>query len=136
MLDEQSAGAVVFYRGEKTEYLLLLATYWGFPKGLIEPGEDEPTAALREIREETGLEVDLLNGFRTVDAYWYRRGQQRIQKHAIYFVAQARTRDAHISHEHEKIGWFEYNAAMANLDFVNLRETLRKANEFLLKRKV
>ena len=54
MAIEKSAGAVVFHRGKQTEYLLLLSTYWGFPKGRIEPGEDERTAALREIKEETG----------------------------------------------------------------------------------
>ncbi|MBI5302256.1 MAG: NUDIX domain-containing protein [Chloroflexi bacterium] len=131
---ERSAGAVVFHRGERIEFLLLLATYWGFPKGLIEPGEDEPTAALREIREETGLSVALLDGFRTVDEYWYRRGDARIKKQAIYFVAESPSRAARISHEHLDIAWLDYNTAMARLDFVNLRETLRKANEFVLKR--
>ncbi len=130
-VSERSAGAVVFHRGEHLGFLLLLSTYWGFPKGLIEPGEDETTAALREIREETGLSVALLAGFRTVDEYWYRRGDLRIKKQAIYFVAESLTRDARISHEHDQLAWFDYNSAMAHLDFVNLRETLRKANEFL-----
>jgi len=131
---ERSAGAVVFHRGERIEYLLLLSTYWGFPKGLIEPGEDEATAALREIREETGLSVALLAGFRTVDEYWYRRGDARIKKQAIYFAAESPTCEARISHEHYELAWLDYNSAMARLDFVNLRETLRKANEFVIKR--
>ena len=129
---EKSAGAVVFYRGAQIEYLLLLSKYWGFPKGLIEPGEDELTAARREIREETSLQVTLLDGFRDVDRYWYRRrNQERVQKQAIYFCAEAHSRDARLSHEHTDLAWLDYNAAMARLDFVNLRETLRKANEFL-----
>jgi len=132
---ERSAGAVVFHRGPRIEYLLLLSTYWGFPKGLIEPGENEATAALREVREETGLSVTLLAGFRTVDEYWYRRGDARIRKQAIYFVAEAPTRAARLSHEHDDMAWLDYNSALARLDFVNLRETLRKANEFVVKRK-
>lgn len=54
----RAAGAVVFRRSERGIQLLLLRAYknWDFPKGLVEPGENELDAAKREVREETGLE--------------------------------------------------------------------------------
>jgi len=53
----RAAGAVVFRRSERGIRLLLLRAYqnWDFPKGLVEPGENELEAAKREVREETGL---------------------------------------------------------------------------------
>jgi len=53
----RAAGAVVFRRGERGIRLLLLRAYknWDFPKGLVEPGENELDAARREVTEETGL---------------------------------------------------------------------------------
>jgi len=53
----RAAGAVVFRRSERGIRLLVLRAYknWDFPKGLVEPGEDELAAAKREVREETGL---------------------------------------------------------------------------------
>jgi 8-oxo-dGTP pyrophosphatase MutT (NUDIX family) len=53
----RAAGAVVFRRSERGIRLLVLRAYqnWDFPKGLVEPGEDELAAARREVREETGL---------------------------------------------------------------------------------
>jgi 8-oxo-dGTP pyrophosphatase MutT (NUDIX family) len=53
----RAAGAVVFRRGERGIRLLLLRAYqnWDFPKGLVEPGEDQLAAARREVEEETGL---------------------------------------------------------------------------------
>lgn len=131
MAIEKSAGAVVFFRGKQIEYLMLLSTYWGFPKGLVDPGEDERTTALREIREETGLDATLLDGFRVLDRYWYRRGKERIQKQAVYFLAEAHSRDTQISWEHKDSAWLPFDAAIARLEFEGLRETLRKANEFL-----
>jgi 8-oxo-dGTP pyrophosphatase MutT (NUDIX family) len=53
----RAAGAVVFRRSEHGIRILVLRAYknWDFPKGLVEPGEDELAAARREVREETGL---------------------------------------------------------------------------------
>jgi 8-oxo-dGTP pyrophosphatase MutT (NUDIX family) len=53
----RACGAVVFRRSERGIRLLLLRAYknWDFPKGLVEPGENELDAAKREVREETGL---------------------------------------------------------------------------------
>jgi 8-oxo-dGTP pyrophosphatase MutT (NUDIX family) len=138
---ERSAGAVVFHvegaenRPQEIKYLLLLSTYWGFPKGLIEGGEDERAAAVREVREETGLVVALIEGFRQVDDYWYRRHDQRIHKQAIYFLAEAPDEQVTISWEHKEWVWLNLAQAMERLAFPGLRQVLASANEFLLKRR-
>ncbi len=135
MITEKSAGAIVFHRSEQLEYLLLFSNFWGFPKGHIERGESEQDAALREIREETGLDVKLIEGFRAVDDYWYQRKGERIKKQAVFFLAEATNRDSKISWEHEEMAWLSFDEAIERLKFKNLREILTKANEFLLNRK-
>lgn len=131
MYSEISAGAVIFYRTDPIQYLLLLSTYWGFPKGRVEQGEDERTAALREVREESGLDVALIEGFRHVDDYWYQRQGQRIHKQAVFFVAQAPSRASKISWEHDDMVWLPYDQALERLKFAGLKELLTKANEFV-----
>lgn len=53
----RAAGAVVFRRTERGIRILVLRAYknWDFPKGTVDPGEDQLHAAKREIAEETGL---------------------------------------------------------------------------------
>lgn len=53
----RAAGAVVFRRSDRGIRLLVLRAYknWDFPKGLVEPGEDQLATARREVQEETGL---------------------------------------------------------------------------------
>jgi 8-oxo-dGTP pyrophosphatase MutT (NUDIX family) len=131
---EKSAGAVVFHRGAQIEYLVLLASYWGFPKGHIEPGEDERAAARREVREEAGLDVTFLDDFRAADEYAFLRQGESVQKQSIYFLAEARERNARLSREHSDLAWLPFDAALARLAYEGGRAILRKANEFLLKR--
>jgi 8-oxo-dGTP pyrophosphatase MutT (NUDIX family) len=54
----RAAGVVVFRRTGKGIYFLVLRAYnnWDFPKGLVEPGEEQLAAAKRELKEETGLD--------------------------------------------------------------------------------
>ncbi len=131
MATEISAGAVVFYRGDPIEYLLLFSTYWGFPKGHIEAGESERTAALREVREETGLRVTLLDSFRQVDAYTFSRRGTIVQKRSVYFLGQARDRKSRLSREHSDMAWLPFDDALERLKYEGGRAILRAANRFL-----
>jgi len=53
----RAAGAVVFRRTDRGVRVLVLRAYrnWDFPKGMVDPGEDQLDAAKREVAEETGL---------------------------------------------------------------------------------
>src|SRR5690606_37487395 len=58
-VEERSAGGIVFRARDGVPHVLLIRDpyrNWGLPKGHLENGEDEAAAALREVREETGLE--------------------------------------------------------------------------------
>ena len=60
-----SAGAFIFRNGEKGRELLMVEGKcgWALPKGHIEYGETPEEAAVREVREETGIEAEILPGF-------------------------------------------------------------------------
>lgn len=96
-------------------YLLLRAyQYWDFPKGKVEPGETPLQAALREVKEETGLErLDFRWGYDFVETGPYARG-----KVARYYIAE--TRDAEVvltivpalgRAEHHEYRWMPYDGA-------------------------
>ena len=131
MTFEKSAGAVVFYRSERIEYLLLHSNYWGFPKGRRESGEDERQTALREVSEEAGLAVKIIDGFREVDAYTFWCKGHPVEKESVYFVAEARDRNSRLSWEHDAMAWLAFDEALARLGYEGGRRILRQANQFL-----
>lgn len=87
MKEEKSCGAVLLRRESKGLEVLLVrhrnGSHWSFPKGHVEQGEQERQTALREIREETGLEARLLPEFRTQVAYSPKPG---VWKQVVYFA--------------------------------------------------
>lgn len=134
----KSAGAVVFHRRkEKCFYLLLRHTEpifrhsWGFPKGTMEPGETETETALREVQEETDLHVKVVPGFRETITYAFRDRGYLIKKTVVYFLGEAKSGRAKVSHEHEALEWLPYEKAVRRLTFENARNVLQKANKFL-----
>ncbi len=139
MDEEYSAGAVVFYAEEGVlEYLILHYEegHWDFPKGHIEEGETPLDAMFREIKEETGLDVELVEGFQTKYDYKFRAKYDNFRlKHKTVqmYLARARTKDVRLSHEHVGYEWLEYMDALKRLSYENGREILRRAHEFILK---
>ena len=77
MADEKACGAIIFTNENNVRKYILLCGhgiykgYYGFPKGHVEEGETERETALREVKEETGLDVVLYDDFRPVP--WQKR---------------------------------------------------------------
>lgn len=135
MVDERSAGAVIVNAtGAEPEYLLLhyTAGHWDFPKGNIEAGESEKEAAVREIREETGItDAEFIGGFRHTVSYRYSKGRRLVHKEVIFFLARTKTSSVTISHEHVGYAWKKYDDAMKQLTFQNAKNLLASARAFM-----
>ena len=133
---EKSCGAVVVCTdGGRRRYLLTrsLRGVWGFPKGHVEGNETEHETALREIREETGLDVSFAGDFRETDAYLIvRKGRQPIDKHVVFFLAgyEGQTPVPQAS-EIARIALLDYEKAMKKLTFEGTKRVLAAAQRFL-----
>ena len=133
---EKSCGAVVYCR-EDNEIKYVLACersgYWVFPKGHMEAGETEHQTALREIKEETGLDVTFVDGFYGKDEHnLAREGRPNTIKQTVYFLAKCDT-SKFIAQESEisKIELLDYESAMAKLQFDSFKNILKQVHEFL-----
>ena len=127
---EKSCGAVVIRRVKGGCLTLLIqhrGGHWGFPKGHVEAQETEEETAIREIREETGLEVELDNNFRQSVIYSPR---EYIQKEVIYFTAITDTRETIPQPEEiRRAEWFTFDEASAQLTHDNDIQILRNAQK-------
>jgi len=133
---EKSCGAVVYKTSNKgIKYLLLnsigLDSYWGFPKGHMEYSETEEETALREVFEECGLKVNLIDGFRATDKY---NIDNFIEKEVVLFLGEADNSLIKIQVEEiEDYRWCNYEEAKSLLTYESGRRILSDTNKFLCK---
>ena len=80
---EKSCGAVIF-DGDKVLVIQQVKGHWGFPKGHVEDGETEVETALREIKEETNLDVEINENYRYIERY---SPKEDVEKDVVFFVA-------------------------------------------------
>lgn len=134
MTHEYSCGAVVFtLQSGELRYVIIRQRdgSYGFPKGHMEAGETVPQTALREIREEVGLQVRLVEGFSQKVSYPLPQ-KRSVLKHVTYLLASFE--DQEIVIEPKELRGAEllsYEAALSRLQHESSREVLRKANTFL-----
>jgi 8-oxo-dGTP pyrophosphatase MutT (NUDIX family) len=99
---------------------------WTLPKGAREEGETVAETALREVREETGLEAELIGPLDTID-YWFVWAPERTRYHKFvhYFLMRFAGGDfSQRDHEMEDAAWFEPDEARRRMAFANERRLL------------
>lgn len=139
MADEKACGAIIFTNeGNVRKYLILrgVGAYqsdYGFPKGHVEEGETERETALREVKEETGLDIVLYDDFRTVDEHALaREGRPNDKKTNVYFLAEYHDQEL-VAQKSEvsEIVLMDYQEAMRCIQYEESRRELTEAEEYL-----
>jgi 8-oxo-dGTP pyrophosphatase MutT (NUDIX family) len=127
-----SAGGVIFRRiGNKFEVALVSrGKVWYLPKGLIERGESAEETALREVREETGLEGELVGKIGEIN-YSFFSGKRYLKTVHFYLLNYVGgSVEAH-DFEGERVKWFSASDAVGVLTYVNEKRILARAVEML-----
>jgi 8-oxo-dGTP pyrophosphatase MutT (NUDIX family) len=103
VIREFSAGGVALRRFRGRHFVAAVrvkdGTVLALPKGHIDPGESAAQAAAREVREEAGIEAELIEKLGDV-RYWYHRDGQRVLKVVSFFLFRYRSGSVR-DHDHE-----------------------------------
>jgi 8-oxo-dGTP pyrophosphatase MutT (NUDIX family) len=137
--DQISAGGVV-YRGaaENVEVIIVQVVpelRWQLPKGVIDEGETNEQAALREVREEAGVDAEIVKFIETSE-YWFtveRDGEmKRCHKFVHFFLMRYVAGDVR-DHDHEvaEARWVPIETALEMFTFDSDREVVRKARDLI-----
>jgi 8-oxo-dGTP pyrophosphatase MutT (NUDIX family) len=100
---------------------------WTLPKGTPNPDETTEQTALREVAEETGLEVRIVRPFDSI-AYSFVQGRTRINKTVHYFLMVPTGGDlARHDHEFAEVRWIGFDEAPGLLTFETERALVARA---------
>ena len=138
---EFSAGGVVVRRQEEAWQCIVIVpsrrsasgrSLLALPKGHPDGDESPQQAALREVREETGVEADVDGQLGEV-RYWYQRDGRRISKSVRFFLLRWRAGDpeAHVDHEIDAARWMPLGEAARALSHKGEREMTVRALSIL-----
>ena len=121
---EKSCGCIII----KNKKVLLVyeknRNFWGFPKGHMEDGETEIETALREVKEEVGLDVEIDKERRYTLNYVIR---DEIDKTTVLYIAKAKNDEIIMQeNEIENIRWCSFEEALNTLTFDNWKEMFKK----------
>ena len=129
-----SAGGIVLREGGTGHQLVLGkrrhdrdGVTWSLPKGTPVPDETTEETALREVGEETGLEVRILAPVGPIEYFFVQSGT-RIHKTVHYFLKEAVGGDmAHHDHEFEDVRWVDLADAETLMSFPTERDIVARA---------
>ena len=131
MKQEKSCGCVVL--NEKNQVLLIHhnAGHWDFPKGHVEEGETEVQTAIREVKEETNIDVEVNEKYRYTVEY---SPKEDVIKEVVYFLAKnISNNELPQLEEVSEVNWFKYEDAIKKITYDNAREILIKLKDDLRK---
>ena len=128
-----SAGGVVYRNQDGTIEFALCGRRtpqtWSLPKGTPEPGESMEETALREVREETGLNVELGESLGSI-GYWFVRAADGVRcKKTVHFYLMTPTGGALDEHdpEFDEVRWFSAQEALRIMTYPNEQRIAEQA---------
>ncbi len=125
-----AGGVVVRGSGDDLEVVLAGRTSdgtWVFPKGTPDDGESIEATAVREVREETGLDVSIVAPLGLTD-YWFAVPGQRVHKFVHFFLMRAAGGDvSQHDREYDDVRWVPARDARRMLSYQTYREVLERA---------
>ena len=140
-LDQISSGGVAFRWQDSNLEVAIVSVKpslrWQLPKGIVDPGESPEGTAVREVREEAGIETDLFQLIETIE-YWYRSTKYgkpvRFHKFVHFYLLQYQSGNV-TDHDHEvaEAKWVSFEEAIEMLAFKSEREVVEKAREMIAK---
>lgn len=121
---EKSCGCIIIKNGKVLLVYEKNRNFWGFPKGHMEDGENEVQTALREVKEEVGLDVDIDVNKRYTINYII---NNEIDKTTVLFIAHP-INDNIIMQESEieNTKWCNFDEVLNTLTFDNWKEMFKK----------
>ncbi len=135
--DIVSSGGIVYRIGEAGPEIALVGRsaehLWGIPKGTPRAGESLDQTAVREVTEETGLEVAIERKVGEIE-YWFSRVEQGIRFHKRvhhYLMVPTGGDIANHDHEYDLVRWFPLAEAEAVLTYANESLILRRAADLM-----
>lgn len=129
--DAIAAGGVVL-RGPADQLEVVIAgrdsdRTWVFPKGTPDRGETIEETAIREVQEESGLDVEIVRPIGTID-YWFAVPGERVHKIVHFFLMRAYGGDvSRHDHEYDEVRWVSVADARRMLTYDTYRDMLDRA---------
>ncbi len=104
---------------------------WTLPKGTPVHGETREMTALREVREETGLEARIISEVGTIEYSFTRKGRM-VKKQVFHYlmIAVGGSIEAH-DHEYDEVRWFPLEEALLSLSYDNEKDIVRQAEPLI-----
>lgn len=122
---EKCCGCIII---ENNKVLLVYEknrNFWGFPKGHMEKGENEIETALREVKEEVGLDVEIIDKEKRYILNYIIRDE--IDKTTVLYLATSKNKEIVMQEsEIEKVKWCDFEEALETLTFDNSKEVFKK----------
>ena len=139
-VDETSAGGLVLDQRSPDARGALIGRLdrrgrllWSLPKGHVEAGETEPEAAVREVREETGIHGDVLGKLGTID-FWFVADGRRVHKTVHHYLLLATEPDQPLSDadaEVSEVAWVPMAELPSRLAYADERRLVGRVTELL-----
>ncbi|MDZ7578350.1 MAG: NUDIX hydrolase [Candidatus Nanopelagicales bacterium] len=138
---ETSAGGLVVDSMSDDAHALLISRYdrrkrliWSFPKGHVEEGETDQQAAIREVKEETGIAARVVEPLGPID-FWFMAEGRRIHKTVHHFLMLAEGGELSAEDpEVVSVEWVPLTAVFGRLVYADERKLLKKAQAMISER--